>query len=376
MFDERVMRDTRAVIDLSAVADSIRGIAKLVGRGVEVMAVVKADGYGHGAVRVARTALASGATRLAVAYAQEAVELREAGVSAPILVLGNAPADSAETLLRHDLVQSVCDTDLPRALSALSSADRPARVHVKVDTGMGRIGVMPEDTPDYVAFLRTLPNLIVEGIFTHFPKSDEADPTFTNGQIGTFTGLLAELSSRGVEIPLRHMANSGGVLAFRASYLNLVRPGIMIYGLYPSKEVARTIPLREAMSLVTRIRFIKRVPPGTPVSYGGTYVTKDAATVATLPVGYADGYRRLLSNRYEALVRGARVPIIGRVCMDMTMIDVTHVRGAAVGDEVVLIGKQGDQEISIDDMADALSTINYEITCLVGKRVPRVYING
>jgi alanine racemase len=376
MFDEHVMRDSRAVIDLSAVADSIRGIAKLVGGGVGVMAVVKADGYGHGAVRVTRTVLSSGASRLAVAYVQEALELREAGISAPVLILGNAPADSAETVIRHDLVQSVCDTVLPRALAALASADRPARVHVKVDTGMGRIGVMPEDTPDYVSFLRTLPNLIVEGIFTHFPKSDEADQAFTNGQIETFTGLLGELSARGIDIPLRHMANSGGVLAFPASYLNLVRPGIMIYGLYPSKEVARTIALREAMSLMTRIRFLKRVPPGTPISYGGTYVTKEAAMVATLPIGYADGYRRLLSNRYEALVRGVRAPVIGRVCMDMTMIDVTHVRGARVGDEVVLMGRQGDQEISIDDMADALSTINYEVTCLVGKRVPRVYING
>lgn len=376
MSDDTVIRDTRAVIDLSAVAASIRGIRGLVGPRVRIMAVVKADGYGHGAVRVAQTALGSGAEHLGVAYAQEAVEIRRAGLTAPILVLGAAPPESVEALLKYDLAQSVCDTDIPRALSAGSPADRPAKVHVKVDTGMGRIGVAPADVPDYVAFLQRLPNIEIEGIFTHFPKSDEADPGFSNKQIETFTALLADLSSRGVTIPIRHMANSGGVLAFPKSYLDLVRPGIMIYGLYPSREVKRSIPLAPAMTLVTRIRFLKRVPAGTPVSYGGTYVTSAETDVATLPIGYADGYRRLLSNNYEVLVRGRRAPVIGRVCMDMTMIDVTHIAGAAVGDEVVLMGRQGDAEISIDEMADTLSTINYEITCLVGKRVPRVYVNG
>ncbi|MBN2225206.1 MAG: alanine racemase [Deltaproteobacteria bacterium] len=369
------MRDTRAVIDLSAVADSIRGIGTLVGGNVRIMAVVKADGYGHGAVRVSQTALAHGATCLGVAYAQEAVEIREAGISAPILVLGAAPPEAVEPVVKYDLAQSVCDTETPRALSALASSERPARVHVKVDTGMGRIGVTPADTLDYIAFLKGLPNIIIEGIFTHFPKSDEADPASTNRQIEEFTGLLKELSSRGIDIPLRHMANSGGVLAFPASHLNLVRPGIMIYGLYPSSEVKRSIPLRPAMSLVTKIRFIKRVPADTPISYGGTYVAKAPTDVATLPIGYADGYRRLLSNNYEVLVRGKRAPVIGRVCMDMTMIDVTRVPMAQVGDEVVLMGRQGEGEISTDEMAEKLSTINYEITCLVGRRVPRVYIN-
>jgi alanine racemase len=374
MYEQSVIRDTRAVIDLTAVAGSIRGIRGLVGDRVRIMAVVKADGYGHGAVQVARTSLGAGATHLGVAYAQEAVEIRGAGIPAPILILGAAPPESIETVLQFDLAQSVSDTESPRALSAGASAERPARVHVKVDTGMGRIGLTPPDTPDYIAFLKTLPNLVVEGIFTHFPKSDEADPAFTDNQIKTFTGLLGELSSRGIDIPIRHMANSGGVLAFPESYLDMVRPGIMIYGLYPSNEVKRSIPLTPAMSLATRIRFLKRVPPGTPISYGGTYVTAADTDVATLPIGYADGYRRLLSNNYEVLVRGERAPVIGRVCMDMTMVDVTHIKGAAVGDEVVLMGRQGAAEISTDEMAEKLSTINYEITCLIGKRVPRVYI--
>jgi len=375
MSDEVVIRDTRAVVDLSAVAGSIRGIRELVGERTRIMAVVKADGYGHGAVPVARAALTNGAAHLGVAYAQEAIAIRRAGIDVPILILGAAPPESIETVLKYDLTQSVADTESPRALSAAASREHPVRVHVKVDTGMGRIGLVPADVPDYIAFLESLPNLVIEGIFTHFPKSDEADPAFTNNQIETFTDLLGDLSSRGIDIPLRHMANSGGVLAFPRSYLDMVRPGIMIYGLYPSKEVKRSIPLAPAMSLVTRIRFLKRVPPGTPISYGGTYVTNRETDVATLPVGYADGYRRLLSNNFEVLVLGRRAPVIGRVCMDMIMIDVTHIKGVAVGDEVVLMGRQGDAEISADEMADRLSTINYEITCLVGKRVPRVYIN-
>jgi alanine racemase len=327
-------------------------------------------------VPVAKTALKSGASRLAVAYAQEAVELREAGIASPLLILGIAPPEGVGPVVKYDLAQAVADPETPRALSAAAPTDRPARVHIKVDTGMGRIGIAPGDVLQYARFLRTLPHIEIEGIFTHFPRADEVDRTFTEGQIRRFTTLLSDLDHAGIRIPSRHMANSAGVLAFPGSYLNLVRPGIMIYGLYPSAEVARTIPLRGAMSLVTKIRFIKRVGPGTPVSYGGTHVTTADTVVATLPVGYADGYRRLLSNNYEVLVRGVRAPVVGRVCMDMTMIDVTHVPDAMVGDEVVLMGRQGEAEISTDEMAESLQTINYEITCLVGKRVPRVYING
>jgi len=376
MYDQTVMRDTRAVVDLSAVAGSIRGISGLVGPRVEVMAVVKADGYGHGAIPVAKTALNNGASSLGVAYVQEAVELREAGLSTPILVFGIAPPESIDPVVRYDLAQAVADAETPQALSAGVTTDRPARVHIKVDTGMGRIGITPGDALEYARLLKKLPNIEIEGIFTHFPRADELDPAFTKRQIETFTALLRELDHAGIHIPKRHMANSAGVLAFPDSYLNLVRPGIMIYGLYPSREVARSIPLSPAMSLVTKIRFLKRVGPGTPISYGGTFVTKADTLVATLPLGYADGYRRLLSNNYEVLVRGRRAPVIGRVCMDMTMIDVTLVPNVAVGDEVVLMGSQGDQEISTDEMAERLGTINYEITCLVGKRVPRVYING
>jgi alanine racemase len=379
VFDETVLRDTRAVVDLGNIAAAIAGIRERVSDGTDVMAVVKADGYGHGAVKVAKTALASGAASLGVAYPQEGAELREAGIDAPILILGLLPLEeerAIEMAVEYRLTPTVCSTEVPRILDSLSPADCPTPIHIKVDTGMGRLGVLPEDLFDYIRFLKTLKHITIEGIFTHFPSSDEANTAFTEKQIERFMALLSELSVRGIDIPKRHAANSGGVLAFPSSHLTMVRPGIMIYGLYPSKEVRRSIELSPAMSLLTRIRYLKRVGPGTPISYGRTHVTKSEALVATLPVGYADGYSRLLSNRGAILVRGNRAPIIGRVCMDMTMADVTHVPGVSIGDEVVLFGRDKDEEISIDEVAELIGTINYEVTCMVSKRVPRVYING
>jgi len=378
MFDERVIRDTRAVVDLDKVGFAVSGVKGLVGDGVEVMAVVKADGYGHGAIKVAKKALKTGAESLGIAYPQEAFELRDAGIDVPILVMGLTPPESKEAIeaiVKLGLSQAVAEKDTPTQISSISPKDRPSPLHIKVDTGMGRIGIPPEDVYDYVSFLRSLKNVKIEGIFTHFPSSDEVDPTFTERQIRIFSDLLSDLKSKGIEIPKRHMANSGAVLAFPKSYLNMVRPGIMIYGLYPSKDVKKTIPLNDAMSLVTRIRYLKRVKAGTPISYGRTHVTTSDTLVATLPIGYADGYSRLLSNRGQVLVGGVRAPVIGRVCMDMIMADVTHIPDARVGDEVILFGRQKEGEISIDEVAETIGTINYEITCMVGKRVPRVYIN-
>lgn len=379
MFNENVIRDTRAVVDLDRIRESVSGIRELVGENVEIMAVVKADGYGHGAVRVAKKALKSGAESLAVAYAEEGAELRENGVTAPILVLGLTPPEvsgAVEKVVGFGLTQTVVGTELPRALNAASPDGKKVPVHIKVDTGMGRIGVNPEDIIEYISFLKNLKNIDIEGIYTHFPSADEADKRFTKNQIDIFLDLLRELKVNGIDIPKAHMANSGGILAHRKSYLTTVRAGIMLYGLYPSGEVERSIPLTPAMSFVTRIRFLKSVPMGIPISYGRTFVAKRETTVATLPVGYADGYPRILSNKRHVLVRGKPAPIIGRICMDMTMVDVTDIPGVEVGDEVILFGRQGQNEISVDEMAEWLNTINYEVTCIVGKRVPRVYING
>jgi alanine racemase len=378
MFNETVIRDTRAVIDLDCIGRSVSGARDLVGDTVEIIAVVKADGYGHGAVRVAKKALRSGADSLAVAYPEEGAELRECGVTVPVLVLGLTPPEvkgALEKVVESDLTQTVAEKELPVALNAMCPKGKKIPVHIKVDTGMGRIGVRPEDVVEYISFLKGLTRIEIEGIYTHFPSADEADKEFTNNQIKVFMDLLDELKGRGIEIPKVHMANSGGVLAHPESYLTAVRLGISLYGLYPSGEVQRSISLTPAMSFHTRVRYLKRVPRGTSISYGRTFVTKRETAVATLPVGYADGYPRILSNRGHVLVGGVEAPIIGRVCMDMTMVDVTDVPGVEVNDEVVLFGRQGKSEIHIDKMAEWLNTINYEVTCIVGKRVPRVYIN-
>ncbi|MBN1880889.1 MAG: alanine racemase [Deltaproteobacteria bacterium] len=379
MFDERVLRDTRALVNLDAVKSVVRHITAAAGNGVSVvMAVVKADGYGHGAVQIANAALSSGASSLAVAYPQEVLELRTAGIDAHTLVMGLLPAgnpDVVDIIVKTGAAQTVADTDAPLTLGASASADRPVPVHIKVDTGMGRIGIPPEDVLSYIEFLKTIPGIVIEGIFTHFPSADEADLSFTSKQITIFKDLIQTLEGSGINIPFKHMANSAGILALRNAYINMVRPGIMLYGLYPSSEVEKSIPLTPALRLVSAVRYLKRVPAGTPISYGRTFVTSRPSVIATLPVGYADGYNRLLSNRGSVLVRGMRAPITGRICMDMTMIDVTDIEGVAVGDEAVLIGPQENDEITADEMAGLLGTINYEVTCAISKRVPRVYID-
>ena len=377
MFDEHVLRDTRAHVSLDNIKSVVRNIVKATGDDVSVMAVVKADAYGHGAVKVARAALASGASSLAVAYPQEAVELRGCGIDAHTLVMGLLPSnslDAVDALIATGAAQAVADLDTPRILGARAPSERPVPVHIKVDTGMGRIGIPPEETLSYIEALRTIPGIIIEGIFTHFPSADEADLSFTERQIAAFTELLQILKGSGIDIPLRHMANSAGILACKDSYVNMVRPGIMLYGLYPSSDVEKSIPLSPALRWTSAVRFLKSVPPGTPISYGRTFVTSRPSVIATLPVGYADGFNRLLSNKGSVLVKGRRAPIVGRVCMDMTMIDVTDIPGVSVNDEVVLIGSQGDDGITADEMATLLGTINYEVTCAISKRVPRIYI--
>ena len=384
MFTEEVIRDTRAVVDLDCVREAMSGIRGLVGKDVEIMAIVKADGYGHGAVKVAKTALQSGAGSLGVAYPQEGAELRKSNIDVPILVLGLTPPDdpgAIDTVIKHGLTQTISDTELPKALNAAASKTKIVTVHVKVDTGMGRIGIKPGDVFEFLSFLDGLKNIEVEGIYTHFPSADEADTQFTNRQIDIFLDLINQLKKNGISIPKTHMANSGGILAHPKSHLTTVRAGIILYGLYPSKEVEKTIKLTPAMSLVTKIRLIKKIPKGTSISYGRTFITKGEMTVATLPVGYADGYPRILSNRGHVLVRGRPAPILGRVCMDMTIVDVTNIPEAAFEDEVILFGQQYkskeqyQNKISTEQMADWLNTINYEVTCIVGKRVPRVYLN-
>lgn len=369
-------RPTWVEIDLEAVAGNVRRAQEIVGPDVGICAVLKADGYGHGAVGVARTALNNGARLLAVACLAEAVTLRRAAIDAPILVLGYTPAWQARDTLRHNVTATVYDLDVARALSrAAADLNRPARVHVKVDTGMGRLGLLPDQVLPFVQELVKLPGLLVEGIFSHFSVADRdepADRAHTEAQLAAFRRVLARLEAAGLTIPLRHLASSAGMLAWPASHFDMVRLGIALYGLAPSPAVPLPAGFRPALSWKTQVAQVKRLPPGSPVSYGNSFVTGRETVVAIIPVGYADGFRRAPRHWGHVLLRGQRAPIIGRVTMDQTMLDATEIPDVRQGDEVVLIGRQGDAEISVEQVAERLGTINYEVVSEILARVPRV----
>ena len=370
MDDKEMIRSTRAVVNLRAVAHNIAAVRRQIGNNRKLMAVVKADGYGHGALKVSIKALSSGADCLGVALPEEAEPLRKAGIAAPILVLGLIQPDEAYKVVHLGLEQTVCSLELAEALNAAAgNASVKINVHIKVDTGMGRIGILPQDLLEYCRKVKQLKHLNLKGIFSHFACADENDGDFTNRQIRIFDQAVREIAASGIRIPQKHLANSAGVMAHPASYYDLVRPGIMIYGLYPSPEITRSIPLIPAMTLKSRVTQVKAVSRKKPISYGRTYYTSKPALVATLPVGYADGYNRRLSNRSFATIRGERAPLIGRICMDMCMFDVTAIKDIKPGDEAILFGESP----TIDDIAEGLDTINYEVVCAVGKRVPRIY---
>jgi alanine racemase len=380
-----------AEIDLNAIAENARELRRLTRPAARVMAVVKANGYGHGAVEVARTVLANGADWLGVARLAEAAPLREAGFGAPILVFGYTPPADAGRLIDLDLRQSVYTLESAQAYSAAASArGKRIRAHLKVDTGMGRLGLVPaaltgghpgepvgEELVRTATAIARLPGIEAEGIFTHFAAADSADRSHANGQLSLFLEVLSALHAHGLVFPVRHAANSAAVIQIPESHLDLVRPGIALYGLPPSDEIdLGLIALKPAMALKARIIHLKAVPAGTFISYGMTYRTPAPTTVATIPAGYGDGYHRLFSSLGRMLVHGRRVPVIGRVCMDLTMLDVGAVPEVRIEDEVVIFGKQGDEVISADDLARELGTINYEIVCAVSARVPRVYLGS
>jgi len=366
-----VERATKAVINLGAISHNIAEIRKRIGNKRGLMAVVKADGYGHGAVEVGRVALRSGADSLGVALPEEGQLLREAGIEAPILVLGLIQPEEAYKVVNFRLAQTVTSVELLEALNQEGhKASTEVKVHVKVDTGMGRIGVKPEEAVSFIRKVKSFKSLNLEGLFSHFSSADEKDKASSQRQLQLFDQVIHEVQLAGIELPKKHIANSAAVLDLPESYYDMVRPGIMVYGLYPSREVSHSIELKPAMTLKTRVSAVKVVPPGTPISYGRTFITKKKTMVVTLPVGYADGYRRLLSNRGVVLIKGRRVPLIGRVCMDTCMVDVSDVEDVQPGDEVILFG----EEISVDEVAASSGTIVNEVVCAVGKRVPRVYV--
>jgi len=365
-----IPRSTRAVVDLDAVAHNVSEIRRKIGKKVDLMAVVKADGYGHGAVEVSRTALASGADCLGVAVPEEGWLLREAGIDVPILVVGLIQPEEAFKVAEARLEQAVASIELLKALNSEAARARTSiNIHVKIDTGMGRIGVKPEDALEFIQKVKTFKNVSLQGVFSHFSSSDESEKSFSLLQLERFERALRELSIAGIEVPKIHMANSAAILDLPDSYYNMVRPGLMIYGLYPSGEVSRSIELEPAMTFKTLVSAVKIVPPGTFISYGRTFTAKRRTLVATLPVGYADGYNRLLSNRGEVLLKGKRVPVIGTVCMDMCMVDATELNDVGEGDEAILFGRG----LPVEEVAAKIGTINYEVVCAVSKRVPRIY---
>jgi alanine racemase len=365
-------RSTRAIVDLGAVSHNVEAIRKRIGPTRGLMAIVKADGYGHGAVPVAREALASGSDWLGVTFPEEGLALRKEGIDVPILVLGLIRPDEAQMVVACDLDQTVASGDILPALDrAAARAGKKLAIHLKVDTGMGRIGVGPDEAVPLARQIERFPHLELSGVFSHLATADSADKSFAREQIATFERVLAGLKRAGIEVPFRHLANSAAVLDLPEAWYDLVRPGTAVYGLYPSPDVSRSIALRPAMTLATQVAAVRTVPAGTSISYGRTFITGAAATtLATLPLGYADGLNRALSNRWEVLVRGERAPLVGTICMDMAVADVSHVAGVEPGDDVVLFG----EDPAIEEMAARIGTISYEVACSIGKRVPRTYI--
>lgn len=373
---QKLLGLTWTEVNLDAIAQNVKNIKKLIGEKKELMAVVKGNAYGHDILEVSPVVLENGATRLAVARLEEAIFLRKAGITVPILVLGLPLKQQAEFLVSYDITPAVCEFEMIEKLSKSAvQMNKMTKIHLKVDTGMGRIGIFPYDVLRFIKRIKALKNVEIEGIFTHFSVADEKDKFYTEEQFRKFIEILTILEKEGIKIPIKHVGNSATLLDLPHMWLDMVRPGIAIYGLYPSKEVKKTINLIPAQQFKTKIVFIKELPLGESISYGRTYITKRRMRVASLPVGYADGYNRLLSNQGEVLVRGQRVPIIGRVCMDQCMIDVTNLTQVEVGDEVVLWGRQGEEMITVEEIAQKIRTINYEIVHMPDKkRVPKLFI--
>lgn len=368
-----------AEIDLDAVRTNIENIRKKTGDNIKMICVVKADAYGHGAVEISKTVIESGADMLAVAVVDEAIELRKSGIDVPILILGYTASSRMKDVVSYSLTQTVYTFDMAEELSrAAEEAGQIAKIHIKIDTGMGRIGFRctGEDT-DTIKKIVSLPSIEAEGIFTHFSTADEADKAFTYLQAERFKTVIEALKKDGIEFDMIHGANSAGIMDFDDMLFTAVRPGIIQYGLYPSADVKKAdLTLKPVMSIKSHISFIKTVSEGTPIGYGRTYRAPSERVIATIPVGYADGYLRSMKNGGRVIINGAYAPITGRVCMDQFMVDATDIKDIKIGDEVIIMGEKDGIQITADEIAGIMDTINYEVVCLVSRRVPRVYMEN
>lgn len=368
-----------AKVNLNNMEANMEGMHALVGNKSRFFSVIKTDGYGHGAVQIANILEKKDYVfGYAVATVEEALELRRAGMKKPVLILGYTFPDCYELLAEKEIIPTVFREDsLPALANAAAKTGKPISVHVKVDTGMGRIGITPDEKGlDFIGKVLSTDGIVLSGIFTHFARADERDKSHALEQFKVFQSFVTKAEETfQMHIPYKHCANSAGIMELPDTYLELVRAGISLYGLWPSEEMRRdTMELKPVMSLYSHIVFIKEVQPGTSISYGGTFVAEKPMRVATIPVGYGDGYPRALSDKGYVLIRGQKAPILGRVCMDQFMVDVTHIPEADMDDLVTLIGRDGDEEITMECLGALSGRFNYELACDLGKRIPRVYI--
>lgn len=375
-----ITRPTIAEIDLDALEHNFTQIRKRVGKETKILAVVKANAYGHGAVRISSELENLGVTVFGVATCEEGIELRKARITTPIIVLGGFFKGQCSYATHYDLIPIVYNLESARELSQSAGKSKDKiKIHIKIDTGMGRLGVLPSETKVFLQHLMKLGNLEIAGVLSHIADNNQDKPSgleFTKRQTALLTQQVEELHQMGIHPRYQHLANSAATIDGNPDCFNLVRPGIMLYGAYPAKRFRQVIDLKPVMNLKTEVISLKKVPKGTSISYGRTFICKKESLIATLPVGYADGYSRFLSNRGNVLIRGRRAPVAGVVCMDMVMADVTDVPGVALGDEVVLMGSQGDDTITAEEIAETTGTISYEILCSISPRVPRVYRRG
>lgn len=368
-----------AEVDLKAIAHNIRELRSITNPKARFMAVVKANAYGHDIIEVARRSLENGAEALGVANIEEGIQLRKAGIDAPVLIFGYTSPIHVKKLIELDLTQTVYSYETSEKLSQAATAyGKKIKVHIKVDTGMGRLGLLrgiKDNSLSEVESISRLPMLELEGIYTHFATADKSDRSYAGKQFEIFMDFLNQLRIAGLEIAVTHAANSAAIINMPETHLDMVRAGISIYGLYTSEEVDRSIiNLKPAMALKTKIIHLKKVPAGFKVSYGTTYETEKPTTIATVSIGYADGLNRLLSSKGRMLVCGHSAPIVGRICMDMTMLDVGEIPEIVMEQEVVVFGKQGNSSITVDEIASTINTINYEVVSTIMERVPRIYL--
>lgn len=372
------IRPVWAEINLNNLEHNMKQIKK-VSNGKDIMAVVKADAYGHGAMETAPVLIENGATKLAVAIITEAMELRRTGIDAPIMILGFTPLDFVRDIVNYSIEQTVYSYNYASVLSREAQRlKKKAKIHIAVDTGMGRIGFLPnEESVEEVYKISKLPGIEIEGVFSHFSSADEENKEYTMKQVEKFNCFLDHLKNIGIGFKTKHISNSAAIIDIPELNYDAVRPGIITYGYYPSEEVKKEVmDLKKVMTLKTKVIHVKELPKGEYISYGRAFQTQRKSIIATLPVGYADGYTRLLTGKAKVIINGKFAPVVGKICMDQCMIDVTEIGQVNVGDEVILLGEQNNVKFDADDIAELLGTINYEVVCMISKRVPRVYIRN